>query len=296
MYIILIAGVACLVLALVSFIAAKRQNAKSGFSVLALALGATLIVASLCICQIPTGHTGVVTSFGQVKDYTLEAGVHFKAPWHTIIKMDNRVQKDSLQLNCFSSDIQEVSMQYTLNYQIDKTNAQNIYSTIGTDYFSTVIIPCITESVKTVTAKYTAEKLVADRNSLALGIEEELIGRLSQYNINVVATSIEDLDFTDAFTEAVEAKQVAQQNKLKAQTEAEQKVIEAEAEAKVKRVQAQGAADALLIEAEAEAEANRKISDSLTESVLKKQYYEKWNGQLPTTVLGENGSAFVQVP
>lgn len=51
---------------------------------------------------VPTGHTGVVVSFGKVKDYTYEAGVHFDAPWVRVVKMDNRTQKETIQLMCFS--------------------------------------------------------------------------------------------------------------------------------------------------------------------------------------------------
>ena len=106
-----------------------------------------------------------------------------------------------------------------------------------------------------------------------MGIEEELSKSLSKYNIELVSTSIEDIDFTDAFTDAVEAKQVAQQNKLRAETEAETKIIEANAEAEVKR-----------IEADAEAYVNETTSESLTKEILQKMYYEKWNGVLPEIV------------
>lgn len=254
-----------------------------------------LFVMLLCsICKIPTGHTGVVTSFGKVQDYTLDAGIHMKAPWEKVVKMDNRVQKQSIELSCFSSDIQEVKIVYTVNYQIDKQNAMTIYSTIGKEYYDIAVVPNITESVKVVTAKFTAEKLVGTREKLAQAIETDLSERLKEYNIELVSTSIEDMDFTDAYTNAVEAKQVAQQNKLKAETEAEQKIIEAEANAEVKRINAQAKADAALIEAEAEAEANKKISKSLDKNVLTNKWYEKWNGEYPQVV--SDGGTIIEFP
>ena len=73
--------------------------------------------------SVTTGNTGVVSTFGKVENYTLESGFHFKAPWNTVTEMDNRVQKQTIEMKCFSSDIQEVSMKYTLNYQIDRANA-----------------------------------------------------------------------------------------------------------------------------------------------------------------------------
>jgi regulator of protease activity HflC (stomatin/prohibitin superfamily) len=101
------------------------------------------------------------------------------------------------------------------------------------------------------------------------------------------------MDFTDAFTNAVEAKQVAQQNKLKAETEAAQRIVEAEAAAKVKTVEAQAKAEAdkiaaeaeayqISIKAEAEAEANRKLAASLTNTIIDYEYAKNWNGELPT--------------
>ena len=104
-----------------------------------------------------------------------------------------------------------------------------------------------------------------------------------------MSTSIENMDFTNAFTDAVEAKQVAQQNKLRAQTEAEQKIVEAKAAAEVRKVNADAEAYELLAKAEAEAEANRKISESLTQELIHYTYAQTWNGKLPTVMSGENG-------
>ncbi len=253
-----------------------------------IALLGILIMAASCVAKVPTGHTGVVTTFGHVEDYTYEAGIHIKNPLSNVINMDNRTQKQTLDLSCFSSDIQEVNITYTVNYQIDKENAQTIYRTIGTEYYDKIIIPRIQDCVKTVTAKFTAENLVGSRNDLSVQIEEMLLKSLEEHNIQLVGASIENMDFTDAFTEAVEAKQVAEQNKLKAQTEAQQKVIEAEADAKVKVIEAQAEADAILAKATAEAEANAKLAASITEELIDYQYAEKWDGELPQITGGDS--------
>ena len=190
-----------------------------------------LLVFLGCIASVPTGHTGVVTTFGRVESKTYDAGFNMKAPWQSVITMDNRVQKANTTLACFSADIQEVSVSYTLNYQIDKVNAQEIYKTVGKEYYDTVIVPNIAEAVKVVTARYTAEQLVSARAELAVAVEEVLSASLAKYNIQVVSTAIEDMDFTDAFTNAVEAKQVAAQNKLQAEIEQARKIMEQEAAA-----------------------------------------------------------------
>lgn len=269
----------------------RRFRGLAVIVILALLLA---VVFFSCVTTIPTGHTGVVTTFGSVEDYTYDAGVHFKLPWQKVVMMDNRIQKQTVNLACFSSDIQEVTMTYTVNYQINKANAQNIYKNIGTDYYNTVIIPCITESTKVITAKYSAEDLVGERTDLATAIEEELAAKLKLFNVELVSTSIEDMDFTDAFTNAVEEKQVAQQNKLRAETEAQRAKIEAEAAAEVARIEAQAEADAKLIRAQAEAEANRLVSESITDDILYNKFIDSWNGELPM-VTGSDGN-LINIP
>ena len=255
-----------------------------------------LIFAIRCFSFVPTGHTGVVTLFGKVENYTLDSGVHLKNPFARVIKMDNRIQKESVELSCFSSDIQEVEVVFTLNYQISKEYAMNIYKTIGKNYFDTAVSPIITESVKTVAARYTAEDLINKRNELAMTIETDMKEKLLAFNIELVSTSIEDMDFTDAFTNAVEEKQVAAQNKLKAETEAAQKVVEAEAEAQIRRVTAEAEAYEILQRAEAEAQANQKLAESITDRLIEYRYYEVWDGKLPQMVMGESTTPMVQIP
>lgn len=262
----------------------------------ALVIIITLIFAISCFSFVPTGHTGVVTLFGKVENYTLDSGIHFKNPFARVIKMDNRIQKESVELSCFSSDIQEVEVVFTLNYQISKEYAMNIYKTIGKNYFDTAVSPIITESVKTVAARYTAEDLINKRNELAMTIEADMKEKLLAFNIELVSTSIEDMDFTDAFTNAVEEKQVAAQNKLKAETEAAQKVVEAEAEAQIRRVTAEAEAYEILQRAEAEAQANQKLAESITDRLIEYRYYEVWDGKLPQMVMGESTTPMVQIP
>lgn len=213
--------------------------------------------------------------------------------------MDNRTQKQTLDLLCFSSDIQEVSISYSVNYQIRKANAQTIYKTIGKDYYHVVMEPRIQDAVKSVMAKYTAESLIEERDTLSVKITEILERELSVYNIDVINTAIENMDFSDAFTQAVEEKQVAQQQLLKAQTEQAQLTMEQEAEAKRKEIAATAEAEISVIQAEAEkqvlkiqadaaeyagqkdAAVNDALAKSLTDILL--EYYEikQWDGKLP---------------
>lgn len=265
----LIFAIIIFVAAIIVFFSLKHYASGKIASAVLVVIAAILLCASFII-SVPTGHTGVVTTFGKVEDYTFEAGLHIKSPFSNVIHMDNRTQKGSIQMSSFSSDIQEATVIYTINYQIQKQNAQTIYKTIGKNYYEIVVTPCIQEALKTVTAKYNAEDLIGSRANLSAEVETLLASKLEKYNIKLVSTAIEDLDFTDAFTNAVEEKQVAAQNKLKAETQAEQKIIEAE-----------GAAKAKLIAANAEAEANKTISNSLTPDILYQQWLQTWDGELP---------------
>ena len=109
------------------FASKQKKSAKM------IAAGITVVGCLLafvsCIVSVPTGHTGVVATFGKVEDYTFEAGVHVKLPYSDVINMDNRTQKGTIEMSCFSSDIQEVNVNYTVNYRIEKSNAQTIYKT-----------------------------------------------------------------------------------------------------------------------------------------------------------------------
>ena len=279
-----------------------------------LSLFGLLVILGGMVATVPTGHTGILTTFGKVEDKTLEAGMHMKSPFQEIVCMDNRTQVAHLQLSAFSSDIQEVLVSYSMNYQIEQANAQKIYKEIGVDYYNTVMAPRIQEVVKSVIAKYTAEDLIESREELSVQITNDLIKQLGAYNIVVLSTAVEDIDFSDAFTASVEDKVVAEQALLKAQTEQAQKTMEQEksaerekiqaaADAEVKKTQAAAdaevakikaaaeaeaqklAADAQKYATEKEAEANKALAESLTEALIK--YYEAlgWDGKLPETVV-----------
>ena len=246
------------------------------FAVLAMIVGLLLglLVTSFgCIASVDTGHVGVVKTFGKVEDYTFDSGFHFKAPWNSVTQINNQVQKTTIELPCFSSDIQEVNTTYTVNYQIAKGNAQNLYRDIGVNYLDTVVNPTIQETVKTIIARYTAEDLIAKRAEVAVEIEALLTTNLARYNIDVSSTAIENMDFTDSFTAAVEAKAVAAQQKLQAQIEqerltmeaqkaAERAQIEATAQKEVNRINAEAAARVAKIQADADAEVAKIAANS----------------------------------
>lgn len=279
----------------------------------ALPLICTVIVSVVlltisCIAIVPTGYTGILTTFGRVEDRTVSSGINFISPWQNVVKMDNRIQKQEFESAAFSSDLQEASYAVTINYSIDQTAARDIYKTVGTDYYATVMFGPIQDNIKTIFAKYTAESLIGNRDILSQKVTDSVAGDMERYGINVVSIAIRDIDFTDTFTNAVEAKQVAAQNKLKAETEQAQKTMEEEQTAKRAIIAANAEAEKAVIAANAdlevvkvqaeaalyagekEAEMNKRIGESLNGNVIDYYWIKQWDGQLPTTVLGEDSS------
>jgi regulator of protease activity HflC (stomatin/prohibitin superfamily) len=264
-----------------------------------LILTALLIVVS-CVSYVPTGHTGIVTTFGKVHDETRDAGLAIHAPWENIIKMDNREQRVAFNLQAFSKDIQQVDIQGSINININKATAMILYREVGTDYVNIFVTPRIQEDVKIVIARYTAENLIENRQSASDAIYELIKEELTDKGINVISLALENVDFTDAFEAAVEAKQVATQEKQRAQTEqdrmtmeeeakAKRAVIVANAEAEKAKIAAQADLEVVKIQAEAslfagqrEAEMNQRISEALTTDLIRYYWIKQWDGKLPT--------------
>lgn len=249
--------------------------------------------------KVPTGQVGIVTVFGKVQDTVLEEGFHVKNPFAKITTMDVRTQKSGSSMAAFSSDIQQVQVDVSMNYSVNKATAMNLFREVGVSYVETVIEPRVSENVKVVIARYDAESLVEQREKLSTEILALMKEDMTDYGINVSAVSIEDIDFTDAFTTAVEDKQVATQNKLAAETEqarltmeaqaeAERKVILAQAQAEIAKIEADNEAYAITAKAQAEAEANTLVAESLTDELIAYTEATNWNGQLPTFVGAES--------
>lgn len=246
----------------------------------------TLVVASILaiivlvsgigsFAVVPAGSTGIKVRMGAVQDTSLKEGLNFKIPFiEKIILMDNRTQIATVTGNSASKDLQTVDNSIAVNFRIDPETSASLYKNVGVTYKDTIIIPAIQESTKSVIAKYTAEELITKRTSVGTGIKNELISKLSVYGISIQNLNIVDFSFSDEFDKAIEAKQTAQQQALKAQEDLGR--IEIEAKQKV-------------VEAEGQAKANAAIAQSIDEKVLQQKFIDKWDGKLPT-VMGSDGN------
>ena len=237
--------------------------------------------------QIGAGERGVVQNFGAVQDIVLNEGIHFKIPvMQTVTLMDIKIQKVITDAASASSDLQDVDLSVALNYHIIPDKANIVYQTIGIQFKERIIDPAIQEVMKAVSARYTAEELITKRPAVSTEMQDTLTDRLLSYNISVDAFYIVSFSFSQTFTDAIEAKQTAEQNALKAKrdldrikVEAEQTIAAATAEAEALRLQKMNISPDLI--------ELRKIEANL-------KAIEKWNGTLPQ-VTGAGAIPFIGV-
>lgn len=263
------------------------------------AIAAVLLIAIVgfgSVTVVPAGNSGVVVTLGKVNDRALDSGLHFKMPFvQTVVMMNNKIQKCEVASNSVSKDLQTVSSAVAVNFHITSDSASEIYRTIGEQYQDTVLQPAIQEAVKSISAQYTAEELITKRTAVGDEIASALTEKVSDYGIIIDKFNIVNFEFSEEFNAAIEQKQVAEQNYLKAQTEKEQQIMEAEADAKKQIIEAEAEAEAKLKKAEAEAEANEKINASLNGNILTYQQIQKWDGVYPN-VVSSDSSILIDIP
>lgn len=268
----------------------KKTKSKTGLIITASivgALGLTALISSMTV--VPAGHTGVKVTLGEVSSSTLTEGFHLKTPFVTsVIKVSNKIQKYESDADAVSKDLQSVSSTIAVNYRLAAASSANIYQNIGLDYENILIAPAIQEAMKASTSQYTAEELITRRTEVGEGVKEFLNERLNTYGVYVEKFNIVNFDFSSTFNEAIEQKQVAEQNLLRTRTEQEQEIVKANAEAEKKKIAAEAEANKILTEANAQAEANRKLEESLSEKVLKYKIVENWDGVYPKVVSNGN--------
>lgn len=245
------------------------------------AIAAIILIASAA-AVVPAGHTGVVVTLGKVSESTMSEGFHLKIPFvQSVETVSNQIQVYEVDAPAVSKDLQTVSSTIAVNYRVQSAASAEIYRNIGSDYQAVVLMPAVQESVKSVTARYTAEQLITERSAVGEEIKENLAAKVGEYGLLIEKFNIVNFDFSAEFNAAIEQKQVAEQNLLKTQTEQEQAIVIAEAEAKKKIIAAEAEAEAIMAQAQAQADANQLLNDSLTELVLQNKMLEQWDGQLP---------------
>lgn len=230
---------------------------------------------------VEAGHVGIIKRFGAVKRVA-QPGLVLKVPFiEAVDKMETRIQKEEVRADAASKDLQDVSSVIAINYHLDGVNALSVFQNVGVEYRQRLIDPAIQETFKSVTAKYTAEQLITQREAVKHDALAHLKERLEPQFIVIDDINIVNFAFSKSFNDAIEQKQVAQQNVQKEKQNLERIQVEADQA----REQAQGQADA---------QRTLQEAGNLSQEYLDYLAVNKWNGILPNNVGG--AVPFVNVP
>lgn len=300
----IIIGIVIAILAIGAFIVAGVgiDEGSNAVGILAGVFGFAMVIAFIIVPfsfhTVDSGEVAVVKHLGEIREVKT-AGTSYEF-WATnkYIKYDTKVQNLESVTAAYSSDAQTMDIAMTIQYQILSDEVINIATQYGSlDVLQSRINSIAIEKAKSVLSGYKAMDIIANRATISPAVETAIMDAVGEeYFVNIVTVVLTNIDFSDAFEAAVEAKMIAEQAKLQADYENEKKVAQAaaEAEAKLKAAQAEieiakAKAEALKIAADAEAAANKTIAESLTDEILDKMLVDNWDGKLPAVVGGEGG-------
>jgi len=270
--------------------------------VLEIAVAFILFVFSCSFVIIPTGYTGVRTTFGQIDPDPVSNGFNFKIPFiQSIEKVNNKQQDISFDGKVWSETKERTAIYYdeiTVTYQINPKSSAWIYANVTNYKDALVNQGIVASSIK------ASSKSLSDTDSTNRSIIEPLVLKNLQESldekygadvVDITKVIIGNADFEDGYNQAIAAKQQAQLEAEKQQIENQRAIEKAESDAKVRQTNAEAEANAKLISAKAEAEANDLLEKSLTDQILKEMWLEKWDGQLPKYLAGEDASAIINI-
>ncbi len=235
---------------------------------------ALLILIGSSVTIIPAGSKGILLNMGAVNGQVLDEGISFRIPFIQSVKViDVRMQKyESTDNASASKDLQSITSSIAVNYRVDSNMVDELYKNIGMDYETKVISPAISECMKAVTSRYTAEELITKRSEVSIAMKEFLQEKLQDKYIIVDSFNVVDFEFSEAFNKAIEEKQIAEQNALKAKYDLDR--IKTEAEQAITKAQG-------------EAEAMKLKNAEVTMEIIYLEYISKWDGKMPTYVGGD---------
>ncbi len=275
------------------------NQAKFGFgipSAIAIGVGvmASIIFITSCFVIVDSGRVGVVRRLGAVQPDHLPEGFHLKIPLvDRVEEIDIRLRAAQADAGASSKDLQVVRTQVAVQYSLSGAVMPSTYQSIGTRAMleGTLIAPAILESVKAITAQYTAEELVTRRAEVKTkiqgSIEDFVNATLDEKGVSgavmLANVAITDFDFSDEFNRAIEEKVQAEQEALKAKNEKLRRVTQAEAAAAERTLAADAEAYQIEAASKARADAIRREAEALRDNpdLIQLRIAEKWDGQLP---------------
>lgn len=256
-----------------------------GYIGIGLAVFLLLVVAAAGTYVVEPGNRGVKVTLGKVSKDFLSEGFGFKMPFVTTVRQVSvRQQTQGTKADCYSSDLQQVSMDLKILYRIPETSVVRIYQQYSGDPFDSLIAPRINEAIKEVTALRSAETIVKNREEIKIKSLEAARQKVGEI-LFVEDLVIQNIGLSRELEQAIEAKMVQEQEAAKA---------------KFIQQKAQIEASTAVIKAKGEAEAIRVRGQALRETpaLIQLQIVEKWDGKSPLVVGGSNsgGGANILLP
>lgn len=257
-----------------------------------VALGVVMMFLSASFTIIPTGYTGVRTTFGQIDNVTLQNGFNWKVPFIQNIATVNNKQQDIIfsEDNIWSETKERTAISYkgiTVTYQINPEKSAWIYANIS-DYENNLVSNSLVSSAIKSSSKTLSDTDATNRSIVEPLAQKNIQNSLDEkYGKDVIYVNkvvINNADFEESYNQAIADKQKAQLAAEQQAIENQKNIDKADADAEVAKKKAEGEAEAKKVKAEADAEANKTLNGSLSDKVLKDKYIEKWNGELPKVV------------
>jgi SPFH domain, Band 7 family protein len=257
-----------------------KQPQKTGrLAVLIILLIIVIALGSSSFTIVQAGQRGIVLQLGAVKPVVLNEGFHLKIPViQQILPIDVRVQKAQSDQTAASKDLQVVTTTVAVNFHLEPEQVNKLYQGVGLSFKERIVDPAVSEALKAVTAQYTAEELISKRSEVSIKVKEVLASKLATYFMTLDEINITEFKFSTEFNNAIEQKQIAEQQALKAkldlqriEIEAKQKIESAKAEAESLRLQKQEVTPELV--------ELRKIEAQI-------EAIKKWDGKLPNVTGG----------
>ena len=280
---------------------AMQKKSNNNIWILLTIAGMLLLILGNSFEIIPTGNTGVRTTFGQIDEQTVPQGFVWKIPFVQDIHTVNNKQQDAR----FSSEVWGETTNKTpvyasdiiVRYQINPASSAWIFANVSNT--DTLISQEIVASATKAAMVEMDVDDVTNRAMIEPKVKEKLIASINEaYGedaIIILKVTINQMDFEAEYNAAIQQKSLAEQEQERqrienqtalerAEAEKQVTITNAEAAAEAKRIATEADAEAVRIAADAQAEANMKIRDSLSEAVLRAMVYEIWYGKLPTVM------------
>jgi regulator of protease activity HflC (stomatin/prohibitin superfamily) len=251
-----------------------------------------LLAVSKPFVIVRAGDVGVIYSFGSIIGQ-VEEGFHLIAPWHFVTHTNIRVQRAVLEkLQSFSQETQDVFVRASLNYQVSPKAVQNLFRTVGPDYYHVLIEPRVAQNFKDETVKYRSVDIAPNRENIRQAVRAKLENELSPYSIHIVDLLLDNVDFSQEFKRSIENKQIATQKALE-----EEQLVAAEKFKAQQRIEAEkGEGEAKLARAEKEALANQRLAVSLTPLLVQQSMIDKLSSKIQLMIVPQGQNFMIQLP